>query len=43
MESEVVDWETRVLNLNPGNSEDLRHEVALIGWEELLNAMTLHT
>ena len=30
MECEVVDSETRVLNLNKGYYEDMRHELALI-------------
>ena len=41
MESEVVDSETRVLNLNKGNYEDMRGELALIDWGELLKGMTV--
>ena len=41
MESEIVDSETRVLNLNKGNYEDIRRELCLIDWGELLIGMTV--
>ena len=41
MESEVLDSETRVLNLNKGNYEDMRRDLALIDWGELLKGMTV--
>lgn len=41
MESEVIDSETRVLNLNKGIYEDMRRELALKDWGELLKAMTV--
>ncbi|XP_072349850.1 ORM1-like protein 2 isoform X1 [Scyliorhinus torazame] len=41
MKSEVFDLETQVLNLNQGNYEDTRRELALIDWGELLKGMTV--
>eukprot|EP00061_Rhincodon_typus_P010178 g34263.t1 len=41
MENEVVDSETRVLNLNKGNYEYMRCELAFIDWGDLLKGMTV--
>eukprot|EP00061_Rhincodon_typus_P012747 g38665.t1 len=41
MESVVVDLETRVLNFNKGNYEDMRRQLALIDRGELFKGMTV--
>ena len=41
LESEVVGSETMVLNHNKGHYEDLRLELALIDWGELIKRMSV--
>ena len=41
VDSEVVDYETRVLNHNKGNYDGMRHELAMMDWETLLKGRTV--
>ena len=36
VDRDVIDSETRVLNLSKGNYDGMRHELAMMDWEILL-------
>jgi len=41
VDGDVVDSETRILNLSQGNYDGLRHELAMMDWETLLKGKTV--
>ena len=41
VDNDVVDCETKVLNLNKGNYDGMRHELTMMDWETLLKEKTV--
>ena len=41
MESDIIKSETKVLNLNKGNFEGMRSELAKIDWQVILEGLTV--